>query len=98
VRTTGLFRLWLIASICWATYTGWNSRLACPLTSAGLKAGSEYCEFKLVYPDQYYTELVFEMLGYPLIAGLLILAAVWIARGFTRGPGTQLNQPPPTQG
>ena len=83
----GLFRAWIVASICWVAFIAWRSDLACPLHLIGLtSAGGPWCEFQNAEPLKYYSRLAVEMIVAPLLAGVALLAIIWVVDGFRRRP------------
>jgi hypothetical protein len=86
---SGLFRAWLVGSIAWVSYCAWNSDLSCPLELIGVATGAgPWCEFQNAEPAKYYTGLVAKMLGWPFLAGIILLALSWVIAGFRRSTGS----------
>src|SRR5256885_1032894 len=69
----GLLRLWIVGSICWASYQAWRYDVLCPLLRAGTNVGGGYhvmCGAEVFGPLEYYGNLVANMMGVPLLAGI----------------------------
>jgi hypothetical protein len=77
---TGLFRLWVVASLAWIGYLAWNSELSCFLEPLA----GPWCNYPLAEPWKYYSGLVLEMVGLPILVGLAIIAGLWVVAGFKR--------------
>src|SRR5262249_16662148 len=83
----GLFRGWIMGSICWVAYSFWNhfsstdeEELRCWRRLLGIEEGPS-CYFQgvgAVAEDALWT------FGPPLLAGIAILAVTWIVAGFQR--------------
>jgi hypothetical protein len=87
----GLFRAWIVGSICWIAYWFWDNTserdLTCLRQLIGVDKG-EQCEFKF-NPDL--GEFLIETFRPPLLVGIAILAVVWIVAGFQRRAGYKLR-------
>jgi len=84
----GLFRLWILGSICWVAYWFWDNWpteeedelfLTCLRRWTGVEKG-EWCEFKLSGLGA----LLIEIFRPPLLVGVALLAVAWIVTGFQR--------------
>ena len=80
---TGLFRLWVVAALAWIGYLAWRSDLSCPLELIGVGTGAgPWCEFQNAEPWKYYSALIIEMIGVPILVGIAIIAGLWVTAGF----------------
>ena len=81
----GLFRLWIVGSICWGAYYFWDyslseeKDLACWRRLLGVEEGA-LCGID----SAGVAEIAFTIFGYPLLAGIAILVVAWIVTGFQR--------------
>ena len=83
----GAFRLWAIGSLAWVAWVVWASDLACPLALLHIETPDhQWCKFENAEPLIYYAGLAIRAAGPPLVAGVSILAAFWVAAGFRGGP------------
>jgi hypothetical protein len=79
---TGLFRLWLVGSLLWIGYCAWRSDLTC-----WWRFETEpWCRDPVTDLFSYYRSIALRMIGAPLLAGLGIIAALWVGAGFRRRP------------
>jgi hypothetical protein len=81
----GLFRAWIVGSICWVAYSVWDrwpteeSDLACWRRLLGVEEGG-LCGIDWAEVP----ESAFWIFGPPLLAGIALLAVAWIVTGFQR--------------
>ena len=81
----GLFRLWIVGSICWTAYSLWDywfsdeSQLVCWRRLLGVEEGGPCGIDRAVA-----VESAFWAFGPPLAAGIAILVVAWIVTGFQR--------------
>ena len=71
----GLFRVWLIGSICWIGYALWDGLLVCRF-SIHLPSKCQY--------ETPWSGIVVLGVGVPLLALLIGGALMWVGRGFKR--------------
>ena len=80
---SGLWRLWIVGSVAWAAYVAWDSDVACPLALIGVDTDAgPWCEHQNAEPLRYYGSLALRMIGFPLLAGVALVATAWALSGF----------------
>jgi hypothetical protein len=81
----GLFRAWIVGSICWVAYWFWDNwptneeERSCLRQLIGLEK-AERCEPNLSNLGTF----LIEIFRPPLLVGIVILAVAWIVTGFQR--------------
>jgi hypothetical protein len=76
----GVFRIWVAASVAWGIYDFWRSDPNCVFALMKISnTAGPWCDYR---GWSYYSQLLVEIFGWPLLAGILLLAAQWISRGF----------------
>jgi len=84
----GLFRLWIIFSIIWIGYAGWDFSESCTRNASGeLYCPTGYSDW--IQQLQYfglaaYARLALRLFGVPMVLLIVGLAAWWIMIGFRR--------------
>lgn len=77
----GMLRLWVVGSIAWACFA---LIYVDPVCLAGFDITGEkwWCSYPLASPGPVYITAALFVIAPPLLALILALAVVWVARGF----------------
>ena len=71
----GLWRVWVIGTVAWVAVTFWKSNPRCLIID-----GDRWCYYRSDF--EYYTWLLVQMFGWPVLIGILLLVLHWTISWF----------------